>query len=744
MKHYWAFLVILWVFCIIYSPSATAQTDRPLNDYPIITADNVSQLEQLKVLGEGYIRQVIFSPDEQLVAMATSVGIWLYAADDLQNPVRLFGDYEIDVTYVMFNADSSRLFGGVQGGSVYIWDVASGEKLMELRQGLYGYNHFHTISYLQLSSDEKHLYSHAQDLWVWNLEIGYVERIIDNTTALSPDGELLIREVSHMGKWRYAIAGTETGEIHYFLSEDIVSPHFDESSQYIVAIKETVDGAALIWDAQTGELLHIVGENSIGHKNNYQVYAKPSQDNENFKPSIDGAILSQDHTKIITFNTNFSFCVWEVTTNNFILSSAGEEYCVMSFENLYNPPWSDEIRPEIRQFIHDENLLSQMTHYFQINQTNLRLKYNMSNSNKYFSLNTDISLTIWNTETGDVLLNKPSEEHCASRGTARIAINSMTLITKPLTGGNLCIWDIEDEKLVSVISSQLSSNFSTDGQYIVTINPDSEPLEKIAIWDLEKNTMREFLYDVVDFGYSVLASFTPNNEYLVLAHTSGQVFVFDIETTELIHEFSTQWFNSLVVSPDSQWISVTYSLTSGMSVWNLVTGEEQSVDGSYPVFSPTGKYLASLSDNTLYIWDLENNRLFFEVSDEFNTFGFGDRAFSFDESFIAFVRSISPDEKWVSIFDLQLKEEVARLPIHTNWRQSYANLQLDFSPYENLLAISGNRLQFWTPRGDDLLGGLTNYQGIPLLPSMYFINEGSLIVEELGDGVIRIWGINDD
>ena len=120
MKRYLIFVMIILVFSITQPPVNTAQADRPLSDYPIITAENVSQLEQLKVLGEGYIRHVIFSPDERYVAMASSVGIWLYCADDLENPIRLFGNYDIDVTYAMFNADGSRLFGGVQGGSVYI------------------------------------------------------------------------------------------------------------------------------------------------------------------------------------------------------------------------------------------------------------------------------------------------------------------------------------------------------------------------------------------------------------------------------------------------------------------------------------------------------------------------------------------------------------------------------------------------------------------------------------------------
>jgi len=182
MKRYWLLLIItISLFCTINTPATIAQTDRPLADYPVITAENVAGLQQVRVLGEGYINDVIFSPDEQFVAMATTVGIWLYSIDDLETPLHLFGDYAISVTYAMFSPDGSRLFGGTKTGWIYVWDVETGEQITEL----FVYRDDGKISYFQLSDDEKYLYVISSDLLIWNLEGNYLERSISLDTSLS-------------------------------------------------------------------------------------------------------------------------------------------------------------------------------------------------------------------------------------------------------------------------------------------------------------------------------------------------------------------------------------------------------------------------------------------------------------------------------------------------------------------------------------------------------------------------------
>ena len=265
MKRHLILVMMILVFSITQPPVNTAQADRPLSDYPISTAENVSQLEQLKVLGKGYINDVIFSPDEQFVAMATTVGIWLYSIDNLETPIHLFGDYAINITYAMFTSDGNRLFGGTSNGWVYIWDVVNRNQIAELARIP------NKISYFQLSKDEKHLYVMSNDLTIWNLEGNYLERTIrldwgSSSGILSPDSEYLIKDI-RMGEseWKTVVIDTLTGEILYFLDDDIYAPRFDETGTYILAIDAYSNADILIWDVQTGELLHQIGEHAIGY-----------------------------------------------------------------------------------------------------------------------------------------------------------------------------------------------------------------------------------------------------------------------------------------------------------------------------------------------------------------------------------------------------------------------------------------------------------------------------------------------
>ncbi|HRF98123.1 MAG TPA: hypothetical protein PLZ51_23110, partial [Aggregatilineales bacterium] len=56
--------------------AVVAQDEAPQN--PIITPENVTQIQELQMLGRGNALETIFSPDGTMLAVASSIGIWLY------------------------------------------------------------------------------------------------------------------------------------------------------------------------------------------------------------------------------------------------------------------------------------------------------------------------------------------------------------------------------------------------------------------------------------------------------------------------------------------------------------------------------------------------------------------------------------------------------------------------------------------------------------------------------------------
>src|SRR5262245_46074204 len=95
-QHFWRLLTLLMLVLAVQplSHPAQAQEAAPFlpSDLQIITANNAAQLEQVGIFGHGLIsggswwpdHALAWSSDGQNIAVAGTVGIWLFNANDLQ------------------------------------------------------------------------------------------------------------------------------------------------------------------------------------------------------------------------------------------------------------------------------------------------------------------------------------------------------------------------------------------------------------------------------------------------------------------------------------------------------------------------------------------------------------------------------------------------------------------------------------------------------------------------------------
>ena len=84
-------------------------------------------------LGKGYIRGMAFSPDGIRLAVASSIGVWIY-------DVRAGNEKELDLltadlwnpTSVAYSPDGTTLAGGSSDDTVRLWDARTGEYMTAL------------------------------------------------------------------------------------------------------------------------------------------------------------------------------------------------------------------------------------------------------------------------------------------------------------------------------------------------------------------------------------------------------------------------------------------------------------------------------------------------------------------------------------------------------------------------------------------------------------------------------------
>ena len=152
--------------------------------------ENAARVAQLARWGKGWVAEIAFSPDGRLLAVASSIGVYLYAAADLRE-VRFLPTYS-PVSRVAFSPDG-RLLASASDYAIRLWDAASGALLWTLA------GRTAQVLSVAFSPDGRALASASWDdtIRLWDAASGQLLRALKghtsrvNSVAFSPDGRLL-------------------------------------------------------------------------------------------------------------------------------------------------------------------------------------------------------------------------------------------------------------------------------------------------------------------------------------------------------------------------------------------------------------------------------------------------------------------------------------------------------------------------------------------------------------------------
>ena len=547
-------------------------------------------------LGKGRITgNIQYSPDGTRLAVASSIGIWIY--DEFSGvELDLLAGHTSWVGSVAFSLDGHFLASGHGDRTVRLWDAVTGQSKARLRE------HTSWVGSVAFSPDGLIFASGSRDgtVQLWDVATsqpkgtltGHTDTV--NSVAFSPDG-LTLASGSRDGTvqlWDLATnqpKGTLTEH-----TDAVNSVVFSPDGRTLASGSR--DGTVQLWDLATNQPKGTLTEHT---------------------DAVNSVAFSPDGRTLASGSRDGTVQLWDAATGQPIATLTGHTDTINSV--AFNPDGRTLASGSRDGTVRLWDLATNQPKATLTGHTDVVNSVAFSPDGLIFASGSrDGTVRLW-----DVGTEHPKgtlTEHTDAVNSVAFSPDERTLASGS-RDGTVRLWDVVTKQPKDTLTEHTdavnSVAFSPDGRTLASGSRDGT----VQLWDVTTRQPKGTLTEHTDAVNNVV--FSPDGRTLASGSRDGTVQLWDVTTsqTKAILTGHTDMVNSVAFSPDGRTLA-SGSRDGTVRLWDVVTGQPKGTLAGHTrdafsvalspravlnvAFSPDGRTLASggHSDGTVWLWDV--------------------------------------------------------------------------------------------------------------------------------------------
>ena len=586
-------------------------------------------------IGKGFISgNIAFSVDSNLLAVPTSIGIWVYDVYKREE-VRLITGYTDPVECIAFSPDGSLLASSSDDDTVHLWDINTGTHKIIFT------GRISWVRSLAFSPDSRTLAggsrsSRDKTVYLWDIDTGNLKATLSEHTrgvdsiAFSPDG----KTIASLSDAIVYLWDASNNDLKNTFTRDINNDHIDDVNLITFSPNgETIatansDDTVSLWDVATAELSatltgHTGSVYSVAFSPDGKTLASSSRDGTvclwnaasgAYKTTLIGHVLevrsvafSPDGKTIASSSLDGTVCLWDAVSHDHTATFTGHitEFASIAFSPdgralAHAGGWDKKV------YLWDVETAKQKRAL--IGHTDEVTSVAFSPDGKTVASGggaDDPKIRLWDPNSGVLKMILVGHQW---GGINDVAFSrDSRLIASAGRDEKVCLWKTDtgyhQATFVGHTAAVSRVALSPNGQILASTGGPADAT--VQLWDIfsrkEITTLR---------GRSNCIAFSPDGQ--MFASGAIDISLWDISSGELTSELSghTDGLRSIAFSPDGR-ILASGSSDTTVRLWDVETATHITTLTGHTngitriAFSPDGKTLATASDDaTVLLWDI--------------------------------------------------------------------------------------------------------------------------------------------